>query len=303
MLGHSSRLPYQNSKHTLVVAGGGGVGKSALTLQFIQGEFIDEYDPTIEDCYRKQIQIDSKPAILDILDTAGQEEYSALREQYMRKGDGFLLCYAIDNPQSLLEASNLLLQIRRVKESEVLDNHSMYNNYDVDIMDSIAARIPIILVATKCDLEMEGLRLVSREDGIRAARTFGVPYIETSARARFNVVEAFEGLVRLVREVESYGVSGNSGISGSTGGGSSLVNNMGNNRVGRTRKMSAASSTGNNSSTWSPPLSPVENVFAGNSVNVNGNGYSGNGGNGNGGYASKRSRAYSSGRRPMCSIM
>jgi small GTP-binding protein len=53
-----------------------GVGKSALTIQFIQSHFVDEYDPTIEDSYRKQCVIDEEVALLDVLDTAGQEEYS-----------------------------------------------------------------------------------------------------------------------------------------------------------------------------------------------------------------------------------
>ncbi|KAJ2412090.1 RAS1 protein, partial [Coemansia sp. RSA 2531] len=62
-------------EYKLVVVGGGGVGKSALTIQFIQSHFVDEYDPTIEDSYRKQCTIDNETAMLDVLDTAGQEEY------------------------------------------------------------------------------------------------------------------------------------------------------------------------------------------------------------------------------------
>jgi small GTP-binding protein len=60
-------------EYKLVVVGGGGVGKSALTIQFIQSHFVEEYDPTIEDSYRKQCVIDEEVAVLDILDTAGQE--------------------------------------------------------------------------------------------------------------------------------------------------------------------------------------------------------------------------------------
>ena len=79
-------------EYKLVVVGGGGVGKSCLTIQLIQSHFVDEYDPTIEgmtvisiaeadckfnfaDSYRKQVVIDEEVALLDVLDTAGQEEY------------------------------------------------------------------------------------------------------------------------------------------------------------------------------------------------------------------------------------
>ena len=56
-------------EYKIVVVGGGGVGKSALTIQFIQSQFVDEYDPTIEDSYRKQCVIDGETAYLDVLDT------------------------------------------------------------------------------------------------------------------------------------------------------------------------------------------------------------------------------------------
>ena len=53
--------------------------------------------------------------LLDILDTAGQEEYSALRDQYTRDGDCFLIVYSIDNPQTLQEAESLHEFLKRVK--------------------------------------------------------------------------------------------------------------------------------------------------------------------------------------------
>ena len=52
-------------QYKLVVVGGGGVGKSALTIQFIQSHFVSDYDPTIEDSYRKQCVIDDRVAHLD----------------------------------------------------------------------------------------------------------------------------------------------------------------------------------------------------------------------------------------------
>eukprot|EP00003_Mantamonas_plastica_P019997 TRINITY_DN3238_c2_g1_i2.p2 TRINITY_DN3238_c2_g1~~TRINITY_DN3238_c2_g1_i2.p2 ORF type:complete len:143 (+),score=30.01 TRINITY_DN3238_c2_g1_i2:33-431(+) len=65
----------------VVVVGGGGVGKSAMTIQYVNQKFVAEYDPTIEDSYRKQTTVDGQDAVLDILDTAGQEEYKTIQDQ------------------------------------------------------------------------------------------------------------------------------------------------------------------------------------------------------------------------------
>ncbi|CAI4064813.1 hypothetical protein SUVZ_08G1380 [Saccharomyces uvarum] len=164
-------------EYKLVVVGGGGVGKSALTIQLIQSYFVDEYDPTIEDSYRKQVVIDDKVSILDILDTAGQEEYSAMREQYMRTGEGFLLVYSVTSRNSFDELLSYYQQIQRVKDSDY---------------------IPVVVVGNKLDLENE--RQVSYEDGLRLAKQLNAPFLETSAKQAINVDEAFYGLIRLVRD-------------------------------------------------------------------------------------------------------
>ncbi|CEP17456.1 hypothetical protein [Parasitella parasitica] len=164
-------------EYKLVMVGGGGVGKSALTIQFIQAHFVDEYDPTIEDSYRKQCAIDSETALLDVLDTAGQEEYSAMREQYMRNGEGFLLVYSITSRLSFEEITTFYQQICRVKDRDYF---------------------PMMLVGNKCDLEHD--RQVSREEGKDLANGFGCQFIETSAKKSVNVDEAFYGVVRDIRK-------------------------------------------------------------------------------------------------------
>lgn len=181
-------------EYKLVVVGGGGVGKSCLTIQLIQSHFVDEYDPTIEDSYRKQCMIDDEVALLDVLDTAGQEEYSAMREQYMRTGEGFLLVYSITSRQSFEEIMTFQQQILRVKDKDYF---------------------PIILVGNKCDLE--GERAVSKEEGAHLARQFGCKFIETSAKSRINVDNAFYDLVREIRRYNRE-MSGNFGGAPPLGG-------------------------------------------------------------------------------------
>lgn len=59
-------------EHKIVLMGNAGVGKTAIGIRFLQDSFINKYDPTIEDSYRKNVQIDGVHYLVEILDTAGQ---------------------------------------------------------------------------------------------------------------------------------------------------------------------------------------------------------------------------------------
>lgn len=138
---------------------------------------MDEYDPTIEDSYRKQVEIDQETCLLDILDTAGQEEFSAMRDQYMRTGQGFLCVYSITSRSSFEEISSFREQILRVKEED---------------------NVPMVLVGNKCDLEDS--RVVATSEGADLAKSFGCKFLESSAKSRINVEESFFELVREIRK-------------------------------------------------------------------------------------------------------
>ena len=101
----------------VVVLGSGGVGKSALTVQFVSGLFMEKYDPTIEDFYRKEIEVDHTPCVLEILDTAGTEQFTAMRDLYMKNGQGFVLVYSITAQSTFNDLQDLREQILRVKAS------------------------------------------------------------------------------------------------------------------------------------------------------------------------------------------
>lgn len=164
--------------YKLVVVGDGGVGKSALTIQFFQKLFVEDYDPTIEDSYIQHTNIDGRPCVLDVLDTAGQEEFSAMREQYMRKGDGFLLVFSVTDLHSFQNIQNFHTQILRVKDRDTY---------------------PMILVANKVDLVQQ--RKVTDDDGRTLATRLNIPYIETSAKdPPINVDLAFHEVVRVIRQ-------------------------------------------------------------------------------------------------------
>jgi GTPase KRas protein len=90
----------------------GGCGKTASTIQMCHNHFIEAYDPTIEDSYRRNVVVQGETLILD---TAGQEEFSALREQRIRDSEGFLLIYDVTSRASLDCLELMLAQIARTK--------------------------------------------------------------------------------------------------------------------------------------------------------------------------------------------
>jgi len=165
----------KGNSHNIIVVGAGGVGKSALTLQFMYGNFVEEYDPTSADSYRKKIKVAGKEIQLDILDTAGQEEYAAMRDNYYRTGEGFLCVYSVVAMDSFNHVGSFHEQILRVTEDE---------------------SIPCLLVGNKVDLAEK--RQVTTQQGEQLASGLKCQFIETSAKTKLNVENAFMQLAEMV---------------------------------------------------------------------------------------------------------
>jgi small GTP-binding protein len=163
-----------------VIMGAAGVGKSAITLQLMQNRFIEGHDPTIEDSYQKYINVDGKPCRLDILDTAGQEEFKTMRPQYMRQGQGYILVYSVTDRVSYEKTREFYEEVCRAKGGK--------------------ESVILLLAGNKCDLKDD--RKVSEEDGKTLAKEYATPlFYETSAKANINVKEIFDQLIRRCRAV------------------------------------------------------------------------------------------------------
>lgn len=141
-------------------------------------------DLAIENLYRMQISIDGEPCMLEVLDAAGQEHNTALRDRSIRGGQGFLLVYSVCSRLSFTKIRKFHRQVNKVKDSVVSE---FFNR----------PYLPMMLVGNKCDRVTE--REVSTQEGLALARELACEFVEASAKNCINVEEAFYDLVRLIR--------------------------------------------------------------------------------------------------------
>ena len=111
---------------------------------------------------------------MEILDSAGQEEFKPMREQYIRVGEGFLLVFSLNDRHSLEECYKIHRDILRIKDTD---------------------HVPMLLIGNKSDIRQIGMDNQARS----AALAMRIPYFETSARIRTNIDEIFFELVRIIR--------------------------------------------------------------------------------------------------------
>uniref|UniRef100_A0A6B2LM01 Uncharacterized protein n=1 Tax=Arcella intermedia TaxID=1963864 RepID=A0A6B2LM01_9EUKA len=150
--------------------GQGGVGKSAFIIRLICDKFVGDYDPTLEDSYRKAFTVDGKEIIVDIFDTAGMEEFTTVSDAYLSMSDYFLFMFSITNKSSLEEIEAAICNMSRVKE--------------------MVAPYPMVMVGCKGDLEEE--REVSQNEIKQKAKEHNFQYFETSALTGHNVKEVLD---------------------------------------------------------------------------------------------------------------
>ena len=188
-----------NSKETekplevkLVILGKSLVGKSALTYRFINDQFPKEHDTTIEDQYKINMSIDGFNCLLEILDTAGQDDYQSMLETWINFGSGFLLVYSIDDIESFNEVKKKFDKLVQIKGKEIFS---------------------CILVGNKCDLG-DDVRKVSAKDAEDFANSKEIPFLEASALNKINVKESFvkvvHDLLTKTQEKNKVGIFGKS---------------------------------------------------------------------------------------------
>ena len=157
----------------VLLLGNSNVGKSSLFLRFVDDIWNDTFVPTIGVDFKiKTFDIDEKKIKMQIWDTAGQERFKNIIASYYRGAHGILLIYDVTDKDSFKNLSNWLIEIEKNASKNVLK----------------------VLIGNKSDLEDK--RAVTYNQGKEFADTYGLKFIETSAKKNLNVTEAFETLGR-----------------------------------------------------------------------------------------------------------
>lgn len=167
----------------IVVMGFRSVGKSSITIQFVEGQFVDSYDPTIENTFTTKLKHNSQEYILEVVDTAGQDEYSIFPQTYSVGIHGYVLVYAVTSAKSF--------EVVKVIHEKLLDMSGQ--NY-----------VPMVLVGNKTDLHME--RVVTYKTGKTLADSWKAAFFESSAKENSSVQEIFQ---TLIKEIENHDQDGN----------------------------------------------------------------------------------------------
>ncbi|CAL9099025.1 unnamed protein product [Musa textilis] len=148
----------------LLLIGDSSVGKSCLLLRFADDSYVDSYISTIGVDFKiRTVELDGKTVKLQIWDTAGQEWFKTITSSYYRGAHGIIIVYDITEMESFDNIRQWLSEIDRYASDSVCK----------------------LLVGNKCDLVEN--RVVEMEKAKAFADSFGIPFIETSAKDSINV--------------------------------------------------------------------------------------------------------------------
>ena len=191
-----------NSKHKknenikVVVLGKGVVGKTSLVFKMmnIDKDLNNSHYATIEDRHTFNYLVNEKQRKIDILDTAGEDDYQNMMDVWIEFGECFILMFSLTSLETFQALEQIHQRIVKIKNKN----------------------IPIILVGNKGDLESQ--REIETEMAANKAYQWGIDYIETSAKTGYNVLKVLDMLLPKVNKSQDENKGTESMFSGSVSG-------------------------------------------------------------------------------------
>lgn len=158
-------------KLKVVTIGQSGTGKSCIVKRFLHNSFLENELATVGlSSDGKNITVRNKEFYLEVLDTAGQERYHSIPQNFARDADGVMLVFDLTRKATLTVGVPAMLEI---------------------VNRQIDCTTRIVLVGNKVDVD-KYKHEVTRAEAEEYARQLGASYIETSAKTGNNIERVFE---------------------------------------------------------------------------------------------------------------
>eukprot|EP00823_Brevimastigomonas_motovehiculus_P000465 TRINITY_DN10580_c0_g1_i1.p1 TRINITY_DN10580_c0_g1~~TRINITY_DN10580_c0_g1_i1.p1 ORF type:complete len:218 (+),score=25.62 TRINITY_DN10580_c0_g1_i1:36-689(+) len=165
----------------LLLIGNSGVGKTSLLLQFTDDNFSNSVRSTVGvDLKKKMIKMRDKTIKACIWDTAGQERFRTMTSAYYRGAHGIIIVYDVTDRESFENVRDWIKEIDLYSTNE----------------DAVK-----LMVGNKIDKNSE--RKVSKEEALAFSRSHSMMYLESSAKTKVGVQQAFEELIQKILDVPS----------------------------------------------------------------------------------------------------
>lgn len=174
-------MPAPPKQRKMAIVGSRAVGKSSLTVRFVEGHFVESYYPTIENTFSQVIKYKGQDFATEIVDTAGQDEYSILNSKHFIGIHGYMLVYSVTSRQSF--------EMIRILRDKILNHLG-------------ADWVPLVIVGNKSDLTSKQ-RQIDEVEGRTLAEEFKCAFTEASARQNTNVTKAFESMIAEIEKSQN----------------------------------------------------------------------------------------------------
>ncbi|XP_040474846.1 GTPase RhebL1 [Falco naumanni] len=169
----------------VLILGYRAVGKTSLAHQFVEGKFVECYEPTVESTYNKMVVVGKDEFQLQLVDTAGQDEYTILPHSFVISIHGYVL-YSVTSLRSF--------QVVKTLHNKLYESRGK-------------THMPVVLVGNKADLSLQS-REVKTDEGKKLAGSWGAIFLESSAKENQVTQAIFTKIIEEIDRVDnSYGRS------------------------------------------------------------------------------------------------
>lgn len=160
-------------KLKIAVVGKSLGGKSSLIYRFVNNSYREEHDATIEDIFKINYEFNGMKCVIELIDTAGQQDYESIQNSCIAKADGVLLVYSIEDTDSFEKVKE---RVQYIKSNKFINKSNNIGEY-------------LVVFGNKTDLN--GHRKILFDDAFNFLRVYDVDLVEGSAKNNINVKNAF----------------------------------------------------------------------------------------------------------------